>query len=184
MFWDSRLKLDLLLSCVNQQKCDKLTGSGFVESCNIVYPRPALCTAHCARKLKVHSGLCTGAPTQWAQYKLWVLPGTYWDPPLIPEKKFPATTGRWSTNFVFCNTHCASTCSFCEKNSASHECIHVTNWTHPCDIRKTDQMEQKFNSENQCSDLYDKSCCPLNYHFPLQNAFVNHKPPFNWFRWI
>lgn len=184
MFWDSRLKLDLLLSCVNQQKCDKLTGSGFVGKLQ-----------HCVSATSsVHSPLCTQTKSaQWSVHRGTHPVGTVqtlsapWNllgPPLIPEKKFPATTGRWSTNFVFCNTHCASTCSFCEKNSASHECIHVTNWTHPCDIRKTDQMEQKFNSENQCSDLYDKSCCPLNYHFPLQNAFVNHKPPFNWFQWI
>ena len=183
MFWDSRLKLDLLLSCVNQQKCDKLTGSGFVESCNIVYPRPALCTTHCARKLKVHSGLCTGAPTQWAQYKLWVLPGTYWDP-LDSWKEISRYYRTLIHQFCLLQYTLRINLFLLWKNSASHECIHVTNWTHPCDIRKTDQMEQKFNSENQCSDLYDKSCCPLNYHFPLQNAFVNHKPPFNWFQWI
>ena len=123
----------------------------------------------------VHIGLCSEEPTRWAhhQYKLGRAPWSpdSWNSLLQPTSDPPILSS--------CNTQCASTCSFRDKNSASHECIHVTNWSHRGEIRKN-----RSNGTKLRKPVLRYNCCPLNYDFLLQTAFVNQKNIFNWFRWI
>jgi hypothetical protein len=68
-------------------------------------------------------------------------------------------------DFVFCNTHAHHPVPSV-KNSVSQECIHVTNWTHPCEIRKTDQMEQKISTLKTSAQILTKPVVVLQLLFP------------------
>ena len=170
MFWDSRLKLDLLLSCVNQQKCDKLTGSGFVEKLQHCVSATSsvhspLCTQTKSAQWSVHSGIHPVGTVQTLSAP-WNLLG----PPLIPEKKFPATTGRWSNNFVFCNTHCASTCSFCEK---TRHLTNVSTWqiepTHAIYVKPI--KWNKNSTPKTSAQIFMKKLLSLELSFPSSKCF-------------
>ena len=127
------------------KKCDKLTWSGdLYKICNIVYPRPALCTSQCSQ-------LCTSVCAQRNP------PGGH-----IISTNSDVPPGTLSPEIPFYNLPVIHQFCLLAIHNAHQPVPSVTKTLHLTNVStwqieateakyvKTDQMEQ--NSENQCSD--------------------------------